>query len=121
MKYFAQNEPLLYVDQPTLQPPKSNMQSEFKSERTSSQAETINKDESLDISFQHLSIEDQITYLNNVPHDLFQMKCKFTTKHKTYFGKMVEKDKETIEIVHSGSQKVKVNIDELEEIQLIGL
>lgn len=121
MKQLATNEPLLYVEQPELQRPKIKMQSEFISEEKDVQENETEQGDLAQTSFKNLSIEEKIQYLTEMPEDLFQMKCKFSTKDKTYFGRITESDTEMVEIIHSGRQRVTVNISELEQIQLIGL
>src|SRR5699024_4014595 len=121
MKQLPTNEPLLYVDQPELQNPKSHMQSEFKSHKSE---ELPNNNQQHDVersTFKHLSIEEKINYLAEIPHGLFQMRCRFETKDKTYYGVVTAKNEESIDIVHSGRQRVTVNIADIEHIHLIGL
>lgn len=145
MKKVMHNEPLLYIAQPTVGKPKSYMQAEFNSgqnEVQQRQGETernqkvnsqtaamkgnsnVNESENLPNdteSFKGLSLTEKINYLNEIPTDYFQMKCKFTTKEKTYYGMLTAKDETTIEIIHSGRQRTKLAIADLLEISLIGL
>lgn len=138
MKHMMHNEPLLYIEQPKIKRPESYMQVEFKLEQKDT--EQMGKDdrhngirtsklkdsnlqvkENKMIPFKRLSLIEKINYLNEIPTDYFQMKCKFTTKDNTYYGMLTEKDEMTIHIIHSGRQKVKVAITDLVDISLIGL
>lgn len=124
MKRFENNEPLLYVDQPKLMQAKSKMQITFTSQSeqaTTPEQKAVEKEQTAEKSFAHLSIEEKIDYLTTFPSDLLQMRCKFKVKDKTYFGRITNSDDETIEITHSGRQKVRVNKEALEHIQLMGL
>lgn len=125
MKKFISNEPLMYITQPKSEKPQSYMQSEFTSAQMQVQQhkkqENKPKDDTAMTSFNHLSLEEKINYLVNIPSGLFQMKCKFTTKEKTYYGTVLKRDKETVDIIHSGRQKVTINIQDFEAINLIGL
>lgn len=121
MKELRSNEPLLYVTQPELERPESKMQSEYLSGEDKKEPITREEKNKTETSFKNLSIEEKINYLTDLPEDLFQMRCKFTTKKKTYFGSITAHDEAWIQITHSGRQKVTVPIDELEQIQLIGL
>src|SRR5699024_7423527 len=107
MKEFIKNEPLLYITQPKSEKPKSYMQSEFMTEQNEGQQTKKNggakhEDDAAMTSFNHLSLEEKINYLVNIPSGLFQMKCKFTTKENTYYGTVLDRDETTVEIIHSG-------------------
>lgn len=121
MKRLANNEPLLYINQPSLSKPKSYMQTEFdsKGERPSEHASKNN--EALQTSFKQLSMEEKIDYLVKLPRELFQMKCQVSTKDKTYYGMIKQRDDQGIEMIHSGKQEVSIQISEIKSITLIGL
>lgn len=126
MKKIISNEPLLYITQPKSEKPKSYMQSEFMTESNEVQHPAKKDGIKLEndaemMSFKHLSLEEKINYLVSIPSGLFQLKCKFTTKENTYYGTVLDKDETTVDIIHSGRQKVTVNIADLESINLIGL
>lgn len=123
MKDLYVNEPLLYVDQPQISKPKSNMQTEFVSFQENLDVKRKkNKDKNIQISsFKQLSIEEKIEYLVQFPKDLFQMKCIIVTKDKTYRGTIVRRHDGMIEISYSGRQIATVGIDSIKKIELLGL
>lgn|SRR5690625_4177132 len=123
MKDLYVNEPLLYVDQPQISKPKSNMQTEFVSFQENLDVKCKkNKDKNIQISsFKQLSIEEKIEYLVQFPKDLFQMKCIIVTKDKTYRGTIVRRHDGMIEISYSGRQIATVGIDSIKKIELLGL
>lgn len=123
MKQLATNEPLLYVKQPRLQKPKSYMQVEYISQEQPPKEKTTNsvEENTIQTSFIDLTIEEKINYLCNMPADLIQMKCKFITKNKTYYGWIRQKEESKIYIIHSGKQRAVIKIDDIQEINLIGL
>lgn len=125
MKKNVTNEPLLYIAQPKIKRPESHMQSEFMSEQkrewqTKKKSRIKHGNDMSMTSFQNLSLEKKINYLVNMKSRQLQMKCKFKTKDKTYYGTVLERDETTVDI-HLGRRKVTINIADLETINLIGL
>src|SRR5699024_2538350 len=108
MKQLAHNEPLLYINQPSLSKPKSYMQTEFDyiAERL---AKTRSENqETLHTSFKPLSIDEKVNYLVTLASELFEMKCQVKTANKTYYGLIKERDEQAIEMIHTSRQHVKI-------------
>jgi len=121
MKQLAHNEPLLYINQPSLSKPKSYMQTEFDSKSESAAEQASKNKETLQTSFKQLSIDEKINYLVTLPRELFQMKCQVKTEDKTYYGMIERRDEQAIEMIHTGRQHVKIQISEIKSIHLLGL
>ncbi|HZW68603.1 MAG TPA: CotO family spore coat protein [Pseudogracilibacillus sp.] len=121
MKQLAHNEPLLYINQPSLSKPKSYMQTEFDSKGESLAKTRSENKETLQTSFKQLSIDEKINYLVTLPSELFQMKCQVKTENKTYYGMIKGRDEQAIEMIHTSRQHVKIPIPEIRSIHLLGL
>ena len=121
MSKMSGNEPLLYVAQPQLEKPVSEMQGEYISFYEKEEVEQVPEEKMPEGSFKTLSIEEKITYLLNLPNEFIQMKCKIETGDETFRGSILERTEDKIEMIQSGRKKVTIPISNIKTIELIGL
>lgn len=120
MKKNNIKEPLLYIAQPKLAPSQRQMQEAYYV-RKDQQAKHELSEAIAGKSFKQLTLEEKINYLLTLPANIIDMKCKFSTDRKTYFGRIIQKEDDQIEVVHSGSQRVRLKISDIKEIELASL
>lgn len=117
---WYENEPLLYLDQPKLKKPLSQMQEEYVSfSAVKEKEETVNQEKNS--SFKELSIDEKIDYLVELPKEFIQMKCKIETKDRTYRGSITNRLDDKIEFLQAGQQKITISIEDIKSIDLLGL
>ncbi|WP_243385681.1 spore coat CotO family protein [Bacillus kexueae] len=114
-----QNPPLMYIIQPDLEPIFSSMQKSYiakrkpqgKKEKKATQAKPSTS------SFHTLSIDQKINTLLHLPKGLEHVSCNIVTKEKETIKGRLDRLEEGY--IYINDQKIKV--EEIEDIQLIGL
>src|SRR5690625_5162602 len=119
MEKVNHNEPLLYIEQPIIHKPKSNMQKHFCS--IGYEHQFVKSKYTLSISFIYMSIDEKINYLVQLPKNAFERKCKIMTKEKTYMGTIVARHDNEIDVNVVGKRQETILIDTIEQIDLLGL
>lgn len=119
-------EPLLYIDQPTIEKPKAIMQDYFYTPMKNKEVidGTMEKNEK-DIntgtsSFKDLPVEGKIEYLLNLPTGVPKIRCEFVTEEKSYRGILLERKDSEISIRVLGHENVTIEIDKLKDINMLG-
>ena len=119
-------EPLLYIEQPTIEKPKAFMQEYYydtKTKELPEEEKKIGEDSSENGvgSFKDLSIDKKISYLLDLPEGFPQIRCEFITKEKSYRGILLERVDNVLTIrVLGKKERVKVKVDELTNIVMLG-
>ena len=108
------NEPLLYIDQPTLSKPKVKMQKNFQTG-----PQTPSKKYRQHKSFKECSIKEKIQYLLHIPKELPNLKCDVLTETESYRGMLVKEDKEYIFLRQHGRREQTILKSEIKDIRLI--
>ncbi|WP_188455657.1 CotO family spore coat protein [Virgibacillus oceani] len=133
--------PLLYIHQPTVDIPEANMQYDYMTPRSASadtdtevneiqienelldEAEDSDDEEDKKASkrarFKEMTIAEKIDYFINMPSSLPKMKCEVKTDERSYRGIIIEKKEEDIFML-SGRRRVKIAVEEIEAIRLLG-
>ncbi len=107
------NEPLLYIDQPTLSKPKVKMQKNFQTAQTPSKKNKQHK------SFKECSIKEKIQYLLHVPKELPNLKCDVLTETESYRGMLVKEEKDYIMIRQQGRKEQAILKANITDIRLV--
>lgn len=118
-------EPLLYIDQPTIEKPKAFMQDYYYTptknevELENETSEKVNAENGTS-SFKNLNVEEKIDYLLNLPDGVPKIRCEFTTDEKVYRGILLSKQENEVSISVVGQENVTISINKLKDIQMIG-
>jgi hypothetical protein len=71
--------------------------------------------------FRELSVEEKIDYLIHLPYGVPRIKCLFKTNEKSYRGIVVDyKDGKVVLRVVTKPQKITLDIEEINDIQMLG-
>src|SRR5690625_3944940 len=99
-------EPLLYIDQPTIEKPKAFMQDYYYNSPSNKQQEEKNESEDhndekgelaseeLTGPFKDLAVNEKIAYLLNLPEEVPKIRCEFVTEERNYRGVLLEEKEE---------------------------
>jgi hypothetical protein len=129
---MVENEPLLYIVQPKRERVVSHMQRTFKSkaitkQRTEHENEwereelaQENLDQQQEKQFQHMSLEEQLSFLSNLPTNLSNVKCKLISKDGEREGIIRKYDGKEI-IMDTAFGEVVIPRKEVVSLTLIGL
>src|SRR5690625_1655061 len=120
-------EPLLYIDQPTLQKPKAYMQGDYKGFKQARMPENNKKNpvqrssmHETEDSFTQLSIDEKIKYLINLPSEVPKLKCSIKLQSTEYEGTIIEEDEETIILQRFGREDKQIRKKDIKSIHLLG-
>ncbi|GMB08940.1 spore coat protein CotO [Thermolongibacillus altinsuensis] len=121
-----ENAPLLYIVQPNLGPKTCYMQKSFrwqsdKKRRNVKGAETSFPSPTF-ASFREMELEEQLHFLANLPEYLRPVKCKLTTKQRSYEGfvDQYESRKVVFQAIQKG-RKITIPVEQVISVSLIGL
>ncbi len=116
-------EPLLYIDQPTIEKPKAFMQDYYYSPTKKEEEEQHIHEASVQNetgSFKDLSVEDKIKYLLDLPDSVPKIRCEFITEDNMYRGILLEKKDSEIVVRVLGKENITITIEEINDIQMLG-
>lgn len=116
MYLTKENEPLLYIDQPSLEVPKSKMQADF---YTSTEKAKIPIPKKHNKSFKQYSIPEKIYYLLHLPKGLPQVKCEVVTNQEVYRGWLVNENDSFILLENFKRRKDEIAKNDILDIYLI--
>jgi hypothetical protein len=121
-----ENAPLLYIVQPNLGPKTCYMQKSFRWQSDKKRRNVKGTETSFPsptfASFREMELEDQLHFLANLPEYLRPVKCKLTSKQRSYEGFVVqyEKEKVVFQTLPHG-RKITLPVTQVVSISLIGL
>lgn len=123
-------EPLLYIDQPILQKPKAYMQDHYQAEKSMKESKMMTTSENQEdkeqasenneSSFKHLSVNEKIKYLVNLPREVPKIRCEVVTENKKFRGTVIEENDDAIVLRVFGRENATVKKAEILTINLIG-
>lgn len=114
-------EPLLYIDQPTLERPEARMQNQYQGSAAKSVAQQQEKVKNkADISFKRRSITGQINYLLSGPEEVPAIQCEVVTKQNNYRGMVLDQNTEEIIMRVYGRAHQYIPKETIQKIKLIG-
>src|SRR5699024_902998 len=123
MEYQQKRQPLLYVDQPSMQAPEARMQQQYYQQscvngtRRPAQEDVKNKS---DMSFKHLSIAGQINYLLTGPEEIPAIRCEIFTKSNKYLGVITGQNENDVVLRVIGRPHQFIPKQDIIKIRLIG-
>jgi hypothetical protein len=133
---IVQNEPLLYIVQPKLEPTVSYMQKTFKGQRNRSEkiagdhrnnethlteTEQVLKEHEKTKLFQEMTLEEKLQFLTKLPKELSSIKCKLVTKKGDYKGLICEYTNEHVVFQIEKGDKMNIPVKQIVSVSLIGL
>ena len=123
MNQQGTNAPFMYIEQPELQVPTINMQSEFHSSTDvhSEKEEVAEQSETDELNtFKKLSIKEKISYLMNLPEEIPAIHCEVASATDTHEGIMIEADDQEVTLRVYGEAYQTFKIKDIETIRLLG-
>ncbi|WP_099157112.1 CotO family spore coat protein [Virgibacillus ndiopensis] len=132
--------PLLYIHQPNVDIPEAKMQYDYMTPKAASDTQTKLNDKQIEneiqennednddeedkrssrrAKFKEMTIDEKIDYFVNMPSSLPKMKCEVKTGERSYRGIINDKKEDDIFML-SGRRRVKIAVDEIEWIRLLG-
>lgn len=113
METIDKNEPLLYIDQPTLRTPVGKMQMHFQSRQ---KQKNTNKEQ----RFKQLDLEGKLQYVLQIPAQLPPLKCDVITVRGSYRGIITEDHHDKIWMRLHNRKEVAISKDMMKDIHLVG-
>lgn len=127
-----ENTPLLYIVQPKLNTVTTNMQQAIfitsQKERKKDKEEKVEQILEVDNAsrkkrklkqFQEMNVEEQVTFLLNIPSKLQSIRCVIATKETKYYGTIVDYQNEVVSIEQPDLQLLKLKMKDIEKITIV--